>query len=191
PRGLRRARPRAVELPAALDGAPGLRGRGGPERQRGPPGLARRGRGVRRRQGTDLRGRAHRVRVQRRRPRHPEPGRGGRRGRGRPRPGPAPGPSGPPRGRGVAWVLVDRAFIAERRSAAAELAALDDLAHLGPQGAGAHIVLDALAAAALARAHGVEPRAIRDGLRAYRMGAHRAQHLATVDGIDYVDDTKA
>lgn len=88
-------------------------------------------------------------------------------------------------------VLVDRAFIAERRSAAAELATLEDLAHLGPQGAGPHIVLDALAAAALARAHGVEPRAIRDGLRAYRMGEHRAQHLATVDGIDYVDDTKA
>src|SRR5699024_10110964 len=87
--------------------------------------------------------------------------------------------------------LVDRAFITERRSAAAELATLDDLAHLGPQGAGAHIVLDALAAAALARAHGVEPRAIRDGLRAYRMGAHRAQHLATVDGIDYVDGATA
>ncbi|MGO1568914.1 MAG: glutamate ligase domain-containing protein, partial [Brachybacterium sp.] len=28
-------------------------------------------------------------------------------------------------------------------------------------------------------------------LRAYRMGGHRAQHLATVDGIDFVDDTKA
>src|SRR5699024_11859017 len=81
-------------------------------------------------------------------------------------------------------VLVDRAFIAERRSAAAELATLDDLAHLGPQGAGAHIVLDALAGAALARAHGVEPRAIRDGMRAYRIGAPRAQRLATVGGID-------
>ena len=88
-------------------------------------------------------------------------------------------------------VLVDRAFLAERRTAAAELATLDDLAHLGPQGAGPHLVLDALAAAALARAHGVEPVAVRDGLRAYRMGGHRAQHLATVDGIDYVDDTKA
>src|SRR5699024_10028634 len=77
--------------------------------------------------------------------------------------------------------LVDRAFLAERRTAAAELAAVEDLAHLGPQGAGAHLVLDALAAAALARAHGVEPRAVRDGLRAYRVGEHRAQHLATVD----------
>ncbi|ASK66635.1 UDP-N-acetylmuramoyl-L-alanine--D-glutamate ligase [Brachybacterium avium] len=88
-------------------------------------------------------------------------------------------------------VLVDRAFLAERRSAAAELATLEDLAHLGPQGAGPHLVLDALAAAALARAHGIEARAVRDGLRAYRIGSHRAQHLATIDGIDYVDDTKA
>ena len=88
-------------------------------------------------------------------------------------------------------VLVDRAFHPERRSAAAELATLEDLAHLGAQGAGPHLVLDALAAAALARAHGVVAHAVRDGLRAYRMGGHRAQHLATVDGIDFVDDTKA
>ena len=80
-------------------------------------------------------------------------------------------------------ILVDRAFHPERRSSAAELATLADLAHLGPQGAGPHVLLDALAAAALARAHGVPAHAVRDGLRAYRMGAHRAQHLATVDGI--------
>ena len=88
-------------------------------------------------------------------------------------------------------ILVDRAFHPERRTSAAELATLEDLAHLGPQGAGPHVLLDALAAAALARAHGVPAHAVRDGLRAYRMGAHRAQHLATVDGIGYVDDTKA
>ncbi|WP_422117023.1 UDP-N-acetylmuramoyl-L-alanine--D-glutamate ligase [Brachybacterium sp. UNK5269] len=91
----------------------------------------------------------------------------------------------------VDGMLVDRAFLAERRTAAAELATLADLAHLGPQGAGPHLVLDALAAAALARAHGVPARAVRDGLRAYRLGAHRAQHLATIDGVGYVDDTKA
>ena len=88
-------------------------------------------------------------------------------------------------------ILVDRAFHPERRTSAAELATLEDLAHLGPQGAGPHVLLDALAAAALARAHGVPAHAVRDGLRAYRMGAHRAQHLATVDGIGFVDDTKA
>ena len=88
-------------------------------------------------------------------------------------------------------ILVDRAFHPGRRTSAAELATLADLAHLGPQGAGPHVLLDALAAAALARAHGVPAHAVRDGLRAYRMGAHRAQHLASVDGIDFVDDTKA
>jgi UDP-N-acetylmuramoylalanine--D-glutamate ligase len=88
-------------------------------------------------------------------------------------------------------LLVDRAFHPERRTSAAELATLADLAHLGPQGAGPHVLLDALAAAALARAHGVPAHAVRDGLRAYRMGDHRAQHLATVDGIGFVDDTKA
>ena len=88
-------------------------------------------------------------------------------------------------------ILVDRAFHPERRTSAAELATLEDLAHLGPQGAGPHVLLDALAAAALARAHGVPAHAVRDGLSAYRMGAHRAQHLATVDGIGFVDDTKA
>lgn len=88
-------------------------------------------------------------------------------------------------------LLADRAFLDERRTAAAELASLEDLAHLGPHGAGPHIVLDALAAAALARAHGVPAHAVRDGLRAYRLGAHRAQQLATVDGVSYVDDTKA
>src|SRR5690606_18946780 len=88
-------------------------------------------------------------------------------------------------------LLVDRAFLAERRTAAAELATLEDLAHLGAGGAGPHVVLDALAAAALARAIGVPAVAVRDGLRAYRMGGHRAQHLATIDGIDFVDDTKA
>ncbi|MBB5831999.1 UDP-N-acetylmuramoyl-L-alanine--D-glutamate ligase [Brachybacterium aquaticum] len=88
-------------------------------------------------------------------------------------------------------MLVDRAFHPERRRAAAELATLEDLSHLGAQGAGPHVVLDALAAAALARAHGVEAHAVRDGLRAYRMGDHRAQHIATIDGIGFVDDTKA
>ncbi|MEE1618795.1 UDP-N-acetylmuramoyl-L-alanine--D-glutamate ligase [Brachybacterium sp. J153] len=88
-------------------------------------------------------------------------------------------------------ILVDRAFHPDRHRAAAELGRLEDLAHLGARGAGPHVLLDALAAAALARAHGVPAHAVRDGLRAYEMGAHRAQVIATIDGITYVDDTKA
>lgn len=91
----------------------------------------------------------------------------------------------------VDGLLVDRAFLAERRTQAAELASLEDLAHLGPEGAPPHVVLDALAAAALARAHGVEPAAVREGLRGYRMGRHRAELLGRVGEVAYVDDTKA
>jgi UDP-N-acetylmuramoylalanine--D-glutamate ligase len=61
-------------------------------------------------------------------------------------------------------ILVDRAFIAERQSSAAELCTIDDLASPEP-----HVVADALAAAALARAHGVSQAAVRDGLRATRL----------------------
>ncbi|WP_418277211.1 UDP-N-acetylmuramoyl-L-alanine--D-glutamate ligase [Isoptericola jiangsuensis] len=93
-------------------------------------------------------------------------------------------------------VLVDRAFHAppdarDRSRTAAELGTLDDLAHLGPQGAPPHMVADALAAAALARAHGVEARAVRDGLRAFRPDAHRAAVVRTLDDVTYVDDSKA
>ncbi|WP_069387773.1 UDP-N-acetylmuramoyl-L-alanine--D-glutamate ligase [Cellulosimicrobium cellulans] len=95
-------------------------------------------------------------------------------------------------------VLVDRAFHApadarDRHTFAAELGTLDDLAHLaGPDGrVPAHVLANALAAAALARAHGVSAVAVRDGLRAFRTGAHRIQQVATVDGVAYVDDSKA
>jgi UDP-N-acetylmuramoylalanine--D-glutamate ligase len=56
---------------------------------------------------------------------------------------------------------------------------------------GPHNVLDALAAAALARAHGVAVPAVAAGLRAYRPVAHRLAHVADVDGVAYVDDSKA
>jgi UDP-N-acetylmuramoylalanine--D-glutamate ligase len=60
-------------------------------------------------------------------------------------------------------LLVDRAFIAQRHTSAAELATVADL---GPGGADPSYLRDALAAAALARAHGVSQAAVRDGLRA-------------------------
>ena len=90
-------------------------------------------------------------------------------------------------------VLVDRGFAALRHTHAQELATLDDLAQLaGPDGHVApHVVADALAAAALALAHGVSPAAVRDGLRAFGPGEHRIATVATVDGVAYVDDSKA
>jgi UDP-N-acetylmuramoylalanine--D-glutamate ligase len=83
-------------------------------------------------------------------------------------------------------ILVDRAFIAERQSSAAELCTISDLASPAP-----HYVQNALAAAALARAHGVSQQAVRDGLRAFRPDGHRIEVVAEHAGITWVDDSKA
>lgn len=85
-------------------------------------------------------------------------------------------------------VLADRAFIEDRRRNAAEMAVLSDLG----AGAGApHFVADALAAAALARAYGVSPQAVRDGLKAYVPQPHRMAPVGEVNGVMYVNDSKA
>ncbi len=52
-------------------------------------------------------------------------------------------------------------------------------------------VLDALAAAALARAVDVPAGAIADALTSFHLGPHRAEVVAEVDGVTYVDDSKA
>ncbi len=83
-------------------------------------------------------------------------------------------------------ILVDRAFIPERATSAAELGTLDDLASPAP-----HMVANALAAAALARAHGVSQAAVRDGLRGFRPDGHRIARVADIGGVSYVDDSKA
>jgi UDP-N-acetylmuramoylalanine--D-glutamate ligase len=56
---------------------------------------------------------------------------------------------------------------------------------------GAHNVANALAASALALAYGVPVPAVRDGLAGYRPEPHRNAFVATVAGVDYVDDSKA
>jgi UDP-N-acetylmuramoylalanine--D-glutamate ligase len=80
--------------------------------------------------------------------------------------------------------LVDRAFAATPAGEVlVETAAL--------QVRGPHNTVNALAAAALALAAGVDPAAIGRGLAGYRGGAHRNVLVGTVDGVDYVDDSKA
>src|SRR5262249_1087419 len=56
---------------------------------------------------------------------------------------------------------------------------------------GAHNVANALAGAAPPRGYGVGASAVRDGLAGYTPQAHRNAHVATVAGVDYVDDSKA
>jgi UDP-N-acetylmuramoylalanine--D-glutamate ligase len=86
----------------------------------------------------------------------------------------------------VDGVLADRAFVPQRQTSAAELGTLDDVHPQAP-----HNVANALAAAALARAHGIAPVAVREGLRRFRPDAHRIAEVAVVAGVRYVDDSKA
>ncbi|KOU67028.1 UDP-N-acetylmuramoyl-L-alanine--D-glutamate ligase [Streptomyces sp. NPDC054949] len=86
----------------------------------------------------------------------------------------------------VDGILVDRAFVENRQKNAQELAQVEDVNPPAP-----HNIANALAAAALARAFGVEPRAVRDGLRDFRPDAHRVAHVDEVDGVTYIDDSKA
>jgi UDP-N-acetylmuramoylalanine--D-glutamate ligase len=86
----------------------------------------------------------------------------------------------------VDGILVDRAFVANRQKNAQELAEVSDINPPAP-----HNIANALAAAALARAFGVPAQAVRDGLRAFRPDAHRIAHVADLDGVAYIDDSKA
>ena len=86
----------------------------------------------------------------------------------------------------VDGVLVDRAFAEDPQDGADELIGVDELPDAAP-----HVVANALAAAALARAHGVSPAAVRDGLRGFSLGPHRIESIAEINGVRYVDDSKA
>ncbi|MDQ0869681.1 UDP-N-acetylmuramoylalanine--D-glutamate ligase [Arthrobacter sp. V1I9] len=87
----------------------------------------------------------------------------------------------------VEGLLVDRAFIAERQDSAAELASMSDLGALAPR----HMVANALAAAGLVRAYGVEAKAVRQGIQDYIPGDHRIQPVARHNGVLWVNDSKA
>jgi UDP-N-acetylmuramoylalanine--D-glutamate ligase len=78
-------------------------------------------------------------------------------------------------------VLVDNAFGEQL-----ELAQAASIPVAGPVG-----VLDALAAAALARSVGTAPEAIARALAGFQVGRHRAEVVGNADGVTYVDDSKA
>jgi UDP-N-acetylmuramoylalanine--D-glutamate ligase len=85
----------------------------------------------------------------------------------------------------VEHLLVDRAF-PDVPGEATELASLSDIGVPG-----VHNVANALAAATLARSWGVPAEAVRGGLRAFVPDPHRNALVATVDGVAWVDDSKA
>ena len=83
-------------------------------------------------------------------------------------------------------ILVDRAFVENRAQAAQELGVVADVRPNAP-----HNVANALAAAALARAHGVPAAAVRDGLQAFEPAGHRIAEVGVVGDVRYIDDSKA
>ena len=91
--------------------------------------------------------------------------------------------------------LVDRAFQRDDEETPVRLAALADVC--GPDAAvrarppAPHNVADALAAAALARAYGAPAGAVSAGLLRHHPDPHRIELVATVGGVDFVDDSKA
>lgn len=83
-------------------------------------------------------------------------------------------------------VLVDRAFVEDRKTHAQELCTIEDLATNAP-----HNIANALAAAALARSYGVEPVHVRDGLRNFVPAPHRISLVGEIEGVKFIDDSKA
>jgi UDP-N-acetylmuramoylalanine--D-glutamate ligase len=89
----------------------------------------------------------------------------------------------------VEGILVDRAFLDDRRTSALELTTVAELAELGLSAP--HIVANILAASALARSLDVSPSAIRDALRGFRLDPHRIEVVAVAAGVTWIDDSKA
>ena len=56
---------------------------------------------------------------------------------------------------------------------------------------GLHNRRNAMAAAAICLARGIEPDAVRSGLSSFAGVEHRLEEVATVDGVLYVNDSKA
>ncbi len=89
----------------------------------------------------------------------------------------------------VSRILVDRAFLDDRRTSALELATVDELAGTGLDSQ--HMLQNALAASALARAAGATTKAVHDALLSFRVDKHRTQLVADAGGVLWIDDSKA
>lgn len=93
---------------------------------------------------------------------------------------PAPGELGV-----VEDLLVDRAFVSDPNEASM-IAALKDIQPTLP-----HSVLNALAAAALARSVNVSYADIQGALIDFHPGRHRIESILNSDGVSWIDDSKA
>lgn len=89
----------------------------------------------------------------------------------------------------VEGILCDRAFLDDRAHTALELITVDEL--IGLDLAAPHIILNILAAAALARSLDVSNSVIHRAIGEFQLDAHRIRTVAVVDGVRWVDDSKA
>jgi UDP-N-acetylmuramoylalanine--D-glutamate ligase len=85
----------------------------------------------------------------------------------------------------VEELLVDRAFVADPQ----EAAMICELTEIKPTVP--HNVSNALAAAGLARAAGVDHEHIRSALASFTPGRHRIEEVLSQSGITWIDDSKA
>ncbi len=81
--------------------------------------------------------------------------------------------------------LIDRAFVADPQ----EAAMICELTEIKPTVP--HNVSNALAAAGLARAAGVDHEHIRSALASFTPGRHRIEEVLTHSGVTWIDDSKA
>jgi UDP-N-acetylmuramoylalanine--D-glutamate ligase len=68
---------------------------------------------------------------------------------------------------------------------------MEDLKHLVAGAVPPYLAINALSAAALARAVGVAPEAVHQGLAGFALDHHRTAFVRELDGVTYVDDSKA
>jgi len=85
----------------------------------------------------------------------------------------------------VEELMIDRAFVTDPQEAAM-IAELVDVIPTVP-----HNVANALAAAGLARAVGVNHESIQAALKSFKLGRHRIENILFKDDINWIDDSKA
>jgi UDP-N-acetylmuramoylalanine--D-glutamate ligase len=91
----------------------------------------------------------------------------------------------------VGWVediLVDRAFV-DATDTADELATLGDLVNIPV--VSPHLLANTAAAAAIARAAGIQPAEISSALQGFSLDGHRIAVVKEANGIRWIDDSKA
>lgn len=82
--------------------------------------------------------------------------------------------------------IADRAFVENRSTHALEICLVKDV-----QPDGIHNVQNALAAITLARSYGISPEAIKIGLANFQPAPHRVSLVRELDGVRYINDSKA